>query len=71
METDSPIIYTGADFRLWREEHPKVTIADVATMSGCTPSQISNFENEKTDVTRGTMVKLITALSTLKKSDHE
>lgn len=71
METESPLIYTGEQFRQWREEHPKVTIAELADKSGCTQSQISNFETEKTDITRKTMSKLLTALYGLKSNGNE
>jgi len=70
MKTQSPIIYTGEQFRRWREELPKISIAELVTKSGCTQSQISNFELGKTDVTRKTMAKLLDALSTLKKLNH-
>jgi len=63
----SPITYTGDQFRQWREESPKVTITDLAELSGCTQSQISNFELGKTDVKRGTMAILLSALAELKK----
>ena len=70
METQSPIIYTGEQFRRWRDEQPKVTIAELAEKSGCTQSQISNFENGKTDITRKTMSNLLTALYGLKSNQN-
>ena len=66
METESPLIYTGEQFRHLREKEPKVTIAELAEKSGCTQSQISNFETEKTDITRKTLAKLLTGLNSLK-----
>jgi len=71
METESPLIYTGEQFKQWRVEHPKVTIDELAEKSGCTQSQISNFENGKTDITRKTMSNLLTALYGLKSNGNE